>query len=37
VAQQLGHSNPRVFEMVYRHVMKPRRRSGQRVMDTIVS
>jgi integrase len=36
VAQQLGHSRTAVFEMVYRHVLKPRRREGQAVMDTIV-
>ena len=36
VAQQLGHSRTAVFEMVYRHVLRPRRREGQRVMDTIV-
>jgi integrase len=35
VAQQLGHSRTAVFEMVYRHVLTPRRREGQRVMDTI--
>jgi len=37
VAQLLGHSSTRVFETVYRHVLAPRRRSGQKVMDTIVS
>jgi integrase len=37
VAQQLGHSRTQVFEMVYRHVLKPRRREGQALMDTIVS
>lgn len=37
VAQQLGHSRTAVFEMVYRHVLKPRRRAGQNVMETIVS
>ena len=37
VAQQLGHSRTAVFELVYRHVMKPRRREGQNVMDTIVA
>jgi integrase len=37
VAQQLGHSRTAVFEMVYRHVLRPRRRGGQAVMDTIVS
>jgi len=37
VAQQLGHSRTAVFEMVYRHVLKPRRREGQNVMDTIVA
>jgi len=36
VAQQLGHSRTQVFELVYRHVLKPRRRAGQQVMDTIV-
>ena len=36
VAQQLGHTRTAVFEMVYRHVLKPRRRAGQHVMDTIV-
>jgi integrase len=36
IAQQLGHSRTAVFEMVYRHVLKPRRRTGQKVMDTIV-
>ena len=36
VAQQLGHSRTQVFEMVYRHVLKPRRREGQHLMDTIV-
>jgi integrase len=36
VAQQLGHSRTAVFEMVYRHVLNPRRREGQAVMDTIV-
>ena len=37
VAQQLGHSGTRVFEMVYRHVLKPRRRTGQYVMETIIA
>jgi integrase len=37
VAQQLGHSKTATFELVYRHVLKPRRRAGQNVMDTIVS
>lgn len=37
VAQQLGHSRTQVFELVYRHVLKPRRREGQVVMDTIVA
>ena len=36
VAQLLGHSNTRVFETVYRHVLAPPRRSGQKVMNTIV-
>jgi integrase len=36
IAQQLGHSRTQVLELVYRHVLKPRRRDGQRVMDTIV-
>ena len=36
VAQQLGHSRTQVFEMVYRHVLKPRRRAGQNVMEAIV-
>jgi integrase len=37
VAQQLGHSRTAVFELVCRHVMKPRRRDGSNVMDTIVA
>jgi integrase len=37
VAQQLGHSRTAVFEMVYRHVLKPRRREGQAVMETIIA
>lgn len=37
IALQLGHSSTRVTEVVYRHVLKPRRRTGQRVMDTLVA
>jgi len=37
IAKQLGHSGTRVFETVYRHVLKPRRRAGQQMMDTIIS
>jgi integrase len=37
VAQQLGHSRTQVFELVYRHVLKSRRREGQKVMDTIAA
>jgi integrase len=37
VAQQLGHSRTAVFEQVYRHVLKPRRRAGQQVMETILA
>lgn len=37
VAQQLGHTRTSTFESVYRHVLKPRRRAGQAVMDAIVS
>jgi hypothetical protein len=36
VAQQFGHSGTRVFEQVYRHVLKPRRRESQKVMEAIV-
>lgn len=36
IAQQLGHNRTASFEGVYRHVLKPRRRTGQNVMDTIV-
>jgi integrase len=32
VAQLLGHSPTGTFEMVYRHVLKPRRRDGQAVL-----
>lgn len=35
IAQQLGHPNTHVFETVYRHVMRPRRRAGQQVMESI--
>jgi integrase len=37
MAQQLGHSRTSTFELVYRHVMRPRRRDGQAAMDSIVS
>ena len=37
IALQLGHNRTQTFESVYRHVLKPRRRAGQQVMDTIVA
>jgi integrase len=36
VAQHLGHNRTSTFELVYRPVLKPRRRAGQHITDTIV-
>lgn len=37
IAQELGHSGTRVFEAVYRHVLRPQRLTGQMVMDRIAA
>jgi integrase len=37
IAQELGHSGTRVFEAVYRHVLRPQRLTGQTVMDRITA
>ena len=31
-----GFQRTSTFELVYRHALKPRRRAGQNLMDTIV-
>lgn len=36
IALQLGHTRTTTLESVYRHVMKPRRRAGQQVMDSLI-